>query len=98
MPEQGAHQDGITPADGASGCRSFRPAAYPASLRSPCLCDPGNTRSGPSLSPQSSRWTRTASILAITSAGGRTWSTPSFVDHGPQPGTSLCSRTAMAQS
>lgn len=56
------------------------------------------TCSAPLSGPQSSRWILRVTMSASTEAGGRTWGTPDFVDHGPKPSTSNRSRTAMTMS
>ncbi len=73
-------------------------AAICSSDALPFLCEPGMTRSGPLSSLLSSRCRRMANILAITCAGGCTWGTPAFMVHGPYPGTSRRSRTAIVRS
>lgn len=46
-------------------------------------------------SSQSSRCMRSVTIPWSTSPGGRTWMTPALTDHGPKPGASMRSATAM---
>jgi hypothetical protein len=41
---------------------------------------------------------RTVTMPAKTSAGGCTWTTPSFTDHGPNPSSSWRAATAIATS
>jgi hypothetical protein len=64
----------------------------------PLRCEPAITRKGPLSVPLSSKCSRTARRLLMTSGGGCTCKTPAFVVHGPNPLASPRSRTAIVKS
>jgi len=64
----------------------------------PSLCDPEITRNGPLSSPLSSRCSLMEIMPLMTSAGGCTCQTSAFLVHGPNPLSSLRSRTAIVRS
>jgi hypothetical protein len=76
----------------------FSERAISAADSRPCMCDPEITRNGPLSRPLSSRCSLMESIPLMTSAGGCTCQTPAFLVHGPNPLSSLRSRTAIVRS
>jgi hypothetical protein len=76
----------------------FSERAISSAESRPSRCDPEITRNGPLSRPLSSRCSLMESIPLMTSGGGCTCQTSSFLVHGPNPLTSLRSRTAIVRS